>query len=148
MPADASRARSTAREAFKFFSVIATSGCALPKTRRTIGDTSSSVDTASRRSASAVPLSKKSARAYEHYTAGLEDGRTHLIVNVTSAKDAAERVLRPAAASPRRPMGSCPAEAFFYLSSSAIAAGPVRFCVALDSRTRHLRASCLVRRTP
>jgi hypothetical protein len=45
-------------------------------------------------------------------------------------------------------VGLCPAEAFIYPSSSAIAAGLVRFCVALDSRTRHLRASCLVRRTP
>ena len=63
--------------------------------------------------------------AYEHYTAGLEDGRTHLIVNVTSAKAAAERVLSDEALA----VGCCPAEALFYLSSSsAIAASLGRFC--------------------
>ena len=44
--------------------------------------------------------------AYEHYYAGLEDGRTHLIVNVTTAKDAAERVLSDEALAARLRQGA------------------------------------------
>ncbi len=44
--------------------------------------------------------------AYEHYTAGLEDNRTHLIINVTSAKAAAERVLSDDALAARLRQGA------------------------------------------